>query len=137
MIQKQERLSALRNIKTALSTALKENNAETLADDKAQTILRKLQKQRAESIEMFTQGGREDLVAAEKAELAIISSYLPQLADEAQTRSWVEEAVKSSGAAGPKDMGKVMGVMNGKYKGKVDNRLVSQIAGEILKGMAG
>jgi uncharacterized protein YqeY len=108
-----------------------------MSDEQAQTILRKLQKQRQESIEMFTQGGRDDMVAAEQAELVIIESYLPQLADEAQTRAWVEEAIKASGAASPKDMGKVMGQMNAKHKGGVDNKLVSQITSELLKKLAG
>jgi uncharacterized protein len=136
--QQQDRLAALRNIKSALSNALKEDGAAaTLSDEQAQTILRKLEKQRQESITMFTQGGRDDMVQAEKAELAIITSYLPQLADEAQTRAWVEEAIKATGAASPKDMGKVMGAMNSKHKGEVDNKLVSQIATELLKQMAG
>lgn len=86
---------------------------------------------------MFTQGGRDDMVAAEKAELVIIEGYLPQLADEAQTRAWVEAAIKATGAASPKDMGKVMGEMNKKHKGEVDNKLVSAVATELLKAMAG
>jgi uncharacterized protein YqeY len=134
----QERLSALRNIKSALGNALKEEGAATtLSDEQAQAILRKLQKQRQESITMFTQGDRDDMVAAEKAELVIIEGYLPSLADEAQTRAWVEAAIKTTGAAGPKDMGKVMGDMNKKHKGEVDNKLVSAVATELLKAMAG
>ena len=129
---------ALRNIKSALATAMKaEGAAATMSDEQAQTILRKLQKQRQESITMFKQGGRDDMVAAEEAELVIVESYLPKLADEAQTRQWVEEAIKASGAASPKDMGKVMGAMNAKHKGGVDNKLVSQITSELLKAMAG
>lgn len=134
----QERLAALRNIKSALGNALKEEGATTtLSDEQAQAILRKLQKQRQESIAMFTCGGRDDMVAAEKAELVIIESYLPSLADEAQTRAWVEAAIKTVGAAGPKDMGKVMGEMNKKHKGEVDNKLVSAVATELLKAMGG
>lgn len=135
--KEKDRLAALRNIKSALLTALKEDGAATLSDEQAQTILRKLQKQRQESIEMFKQGGRDDLVAAETAELAIIDGYLPKLADEAQTRAWVEEAIKATGAASPKDMGKVMGHMNKTYKGQVDNKIVNQVASELLKKMAG
>ena len=86
---------------------------------------------------MFEQGGRDDMVQAEKAELVIIDSYLPKLADEATTRKYVEAAIEASGAAGPKDMGKVMGQVNAKHKGEVDNKLVNQIASELLKKMAG
>ncbi|EWM28987.1 hypothetical protein Naga_100501g4 [Nannochloropsis gaditana] len=128
-----EKLSALRNIKSALGNALKEEGAaETLPDEKAILILTKLRKQRQESIEMFIKGNRDDMVQAEKAELAILETYLPQLADEATTREWVSAAIQETGASAKSDMGKVMGVMMKRYKGKTDNKLVSKLVGEML-----
>jgi uncharacterized protein YqeY len=128
-----EKLSALRNIKSAFGTALKEEGAtENLPDEKAIAILTKLRKQRLESIEMFQKGNREDMVQAEQAELAILETYLPQLADEATTREWVAAAIEESGAKAKSEMGKVMGVMMKKHKGKTDNKLVSKLVGEML-----
>ena len=128
-----EKLSALRNIKSAFGTALKEEGAaESLPDEKAIAILTKLRKQRLESIEMFQKGNRDDMVQAERAELVILETYLPQLADEATTREWVAAAIDESGAKAKSDMGKVMGVMMKKHKGKTDNKLVSKLVGEML-----
>ena len=128
-----EKLSALRNIKSAFGTALKEEGAaESLPDEKAITILTKLRKQRLESIEMFQKGNRDDMVQAEQAELAILETYLPQLADEKTTREWVAAAIEESGAKAKSEMGKVMGVMMKKHKGKTDNKLVSRLVGEML-----
>lgn len=128
-----EKLSALRNIKSAFGMALKEEGAaESLPDEKAIAILTKLRKQRLESIEMFQKGNRDDMVQAEQAELAILETYLPQLADEKTTREWVAAAIQESGASAKSDMGKVMGVMMKKHKGKTDNKLVSKLVGEML-----
>ena len=87
---------------------------------------------RKEAIEMFEKGGRQDLREAEEKELRIIQEYLPQLAGEDQTRLWVEEAIKQTGAEKMKDMGKVMGSIMKKYADQVDKGLVNRIAKEKL-----
>ena len=128
------RLAALRNIRAAFLTEMKKTNAKTLPDEVCVDLLRRLEKQRKESIDAFDKGGRAEQAAAERAELGIISEFLPKLADEATTRAWVEEAIRSSGAAQAGDVGRVMGAMMKAHKGEVDGTLAKRIAGEILGG---
>lgn len=127
-----ERTTALRNIRAAFISALKEDNSETLSDEVAINHLRRLAKQRHESIEAYTAGGREDLVAAEVAELAVIEAYLPKLADEPTTRAWLVAAIAELGATSKKDMGKVMGIVMKAHKDELDGKLASRLAGELL-----
>jgi uncharacterized protein YqeY len=130
---KQEtRLAALRSIRAAFLNECKKDNSTTLADDVAIALLRKLEKQRQESIDAFTSAGRSDRADAERAELAVIQGFLPQLADAATTRRWVEEAIAASGAANAKEIGKVMGAVMKAHKGEVNGDLARQIASELL-----
>ncbi len=126
------RLSALRGIRATFLNRTKEDNSQTLSDDECIPLLRRLEKQRRESIEAFEQAGREEQAAAERAELHLIQSYLPSLADEAATRTWVEEAISASGAAKPGDLGRVMGALMKAHRGEVDGALARQIAQELL-----
>ncbi|MCO4746648.1 MAG: GatB/YqeY domain-containing protein [Proteobacteria bacterium] len=127
------RTAALRGIRAAFLTAEKADGAgEALTDEAAMTILRRLAKQRGESIEAYDQGGRDELAAAERAELAVIQEFLPQLADEAQTRAWVEEAIAKTGASAMRDMGKVMGMLMGAHKAELDGKLTNVIVRELL-----
>jgi len=133
MKAKQEaRLAALRGIRAAFLTECKKDNSTTLADDVAIALLRKLEKQRQESIDAFTNAGRPDRADAERAELAVIQTFLPQLADAATTRRWVEEAIAASGAASAKEMGKVMGALMKAHKGEIDGNLARALASQIL-----
>ncbi len=126
------RTTSLRNIRAAFIEALKADGSETLSDASAVAILTRLGKQRRESIEAYTAGGREDLVAAEQAELALIETWLPTLADEDTVRGWVAEAVAATGAGGPSDMGKVMGALMKAHKGDFDGKLGNQLVREAL-----
>jgi uncharacterized protein YqeY len=126
------RTQGLRNIRAALIAVAKETGAERLDDGACQTILRRLAKQRKESIEAYEQGGRKDLVAEECAELGVIEAFLPKLADEASTREWVASAITSSGATSPKDMGRVMGVLMKNHKAELDGKLANTIVRELL-----
>jgi len=128
------RLSALRGIRAAFLTETKKDNATTLSDEACIVLLRRLEKQRQESIEAFEQAGRPERAAAERAELDVIQSLLPRLADEATTRRWVDEAIAASGAASGKELGKVMGALMKAHKGEVDGNLARRIAGEQLGG---
>ena len=127
------RLGALRGMRSAFIEAMKADGSDTLADDKSIAILRRLEKQRRESIEAFESGGRQELAEVEKAELAVIEAFLPSLADEATTTQWVEAAIAKSGAAGPGDMGRVMGAIMAAHKGEVDGRMAKDIALRLLK----
>jgi len=126
------RTTSLRNIRAAFIEALKADGSETLSDASAVAILTRLGKQRRESIEAYTAGGREDLVAAEQAELAIIETWLPTLADEDTVRGWVAEAVAATGASGPSDIGKVMGALMKAHKGDFDGKMGNQLVRQAL-----
>ncbi len=126
------RVAGLRGIRAAFIEALKADGSDSLADDDALTILRRLAKQRRESITAYEEGGRPELAADEKAELAVIEGFLPQQADEAQTRAWVDEAIARTGASGMSDMGKVMGVLMGAHRDVLDGKLANQIVREKL-----
>lgn len=128
------RLAALRGMRAAFLNECKKDNSTTLTDDVSIALLRKLEKQRQESIDAFTNAGRADRADAERAELAVIQAFLPQLADAATTRRWVEEAIAASGATSAKEMGKVMGALMKAHKGEIDGTLARNVATEILGG---
>lgn len=86
-------------------------------------------KMRQESIDMFTEGGAQDRADAERAELAVIERWLPKLADEEQTRIWVQEAIA---LVGGDNMGKVMGALMKEHKAELDGKLTQSIVKEEL-----
>lgn len=128
-----ERVGALRSIRAAIIEALKADGSEDLSEEQGQQILRRLAKQRRESIEAFEQGGRDEMAATEKAELAVIEAFLPQMADEAQTKAWVDEAIAKTGASQPGDMGKVMGVLMKEHRAVLDAKLANQLVRQALQ----
>ena len=130
--QRKLELQALRSIRAALLLRMKEDGSTTLSDADCLPILRKLEKQRHESIEAFQNAGRTEQAAAEKAELEVILTFLPSLADEATTRAWVEAAIAESGAKSAKDLGRVMGALMKAHKADVDGNLARKIASELL-----
>lgn len=105
-----------------------------LDDEGVLAVLTSAAKQRRESIEQFEKGGRTDLADQEKAELAIISSFLPEQMGEAEVEALVIQAVKDSGAVGPKDMGKLMKELMPKVKGKADGKLVNELVKKHIGG---
>ncbi len=128
------RLSTLRSMRTVFLNEMKKDGSDSVSDEVCQTLLRKLEKQRKESIEAFTKGDRPEMAENERAELAVIQEFLPQLADEAQTRAWVEAAIAQTGAAGTKEMGKVMGALMKAHKTEIDGTLARGIVQELLNG---
>jgi len=126
------RLAALRNIRAAFLHEMKKDGAQTLDDGVAQGVLRRLAKQREESIEAFEKAGRGDRAEAERAEKAVIESFLPRLADEATTRAWVAAAIAETRAASARDLGKVMGALMKAHKADVDGNLARRVAQELL-----
>jgi uncharacterized protein YqeY len=128
------RVAALRGIRAAFLNEMKKDNASTLADETSVEVLRRLAKQRRESIEAFEAGGRPERAAEERAELAVIEEFLPRLAGEEATRAWVREAIAASGASAPGDVGKVMGALMKAHKGEVDGQLARRLAQELLAG---
>jgi uncharacterized protein YqeY len=128
-------LSTLRMLKAALLEAkTKKSRDETLSHDEEIDVLQRYAKKRRETIEEMKKLGRDDLAAKEQAEIDVTMRYLPQPASEDEVRSLVREAVQTTGAAGPKDMGRVMGIVMAKVKGRAEGGLVSRLVKEALQG---
>ena len=117
-------LNAVQNVE---KTSRKE-----LSDDEVIGVLAKEVKTRRESVEAFRAGGRDDLAAKEEAEIAILQAYLPAALDEAAIRALVAEAIAATGAASPKDLGKVMGWLSPRTRGRADGKQVSGLVNEAL-----
>ena len=96
-------------------------------------ILQKMVKQRRESITTYENAGRNDLADKEKAELAVIEEYLPKQIDEAGVRAAISALIAELGAAGPKDMGRVMGALKERFAGQMDFGKASGLVKELLK----
>ncbi|MDK6078343.1 MULTISPECIES: GatB/YqeY domain-containing protein [Massilia] len=105
-----------------------------LDDTQTLAIVEKMIKQRKDSITQFEAGGRADLADIEKAELAILSTYMPAGLSDEEIAAEVAAAVASLGAAGPQDMGKVMGVLKPKLAGRADMTVVSGLVKKALSG---
>ena len=112
----------LGTVRLALAAIKQREVDERVSLDDAQVlaVLEKLIKQRREAIAQFAGGGRTDLVEKETAEIAVLSGYLPAQLSESELTALIEEAVRVSGAASLKDMGKVMAVVKGKAAGRAD-----------------
>lgn len=131
----QDRLRALRSIKAKLlekEISERKGGEASLADEQTIEVLMKAAKQRRESIEQFTEGGRTDLVEAEEKELEIIESYLPRMLSEEEVRDIAREKIDRLGAETMADMGKVMGVLMQQLKGKAEGSVVSRVVKEEL-----
>ena len=103
-----------------------------LADDEVGAILTREVKTRRESVEAFRKGAREDLAAKEEAEIAILKEYLPEQLDDAAIQALVGEAVAATGASSARDMGKVMGWLSSRTRGRADGRRVSEVVAQVL-----
>ena len=91
-----------------------------LSDADLLSLLQKMIKQRQESVELYEKGGRPELAKQESDEIAIITGYLPKQMSEAEMKAAIEAIIKETGAAGIKEMGKVIGALKGKYAGQMD-----------------
>ena len=131
-----EKLGVLRMIKASMLE--KEISSRTggekteLSDEDALAVIVKSAKQRKDSITQYRDAGREDLATQEEKELEIIETYLPKQLTEDEIAGIVDDAISQSGAEGMKDMGKVMGFVMPKVKGKADGNLVNKIVKEKL-----
>ena len=138
MKAKNERaVSTLRMINSTLKNADIEARGagkQPLGDAEVLSLLQKMIKQRQESVELYKQGGRADLVRQEEEEIAIISAYLPTQMSEPEMKAAIEAAVKETGAAGMKDMGKVIGILRSKYAGQMDMARASAMVKAQLAG---
>ena len=127
---KQE-LSVIRMVRSAVRQ-IEIDGKKELDDNGVIDIISKEVKMRKDSIDEFRKGDREDLVAQNEAEIAVLMKYLPQQLTEDEVRSLVKEAVAASGASSAKEMGKVMAVLMPKVKGRADGKLVNTVVREAL-----
>ncbi len=119
-----ERLSAIRMLLAAIKQ--KEVDERIVADDaQVVAIVDRMIRQRRDSIEQFGKAGRQDLVEREAREIEVLSAYLPQQASEAEVAAEIDAAIAAVGAAGPQQMGKVMGLLKPKLAGRTDLAAVS------------
>ena len=129
-----KRLGAIRLI----GAAMKDREIEArglgkeMTEEDEQAVLRKMVKQRQDSIVAYEAAGREDLAALERDEVAVLSEFLPQQMDEAGTRAAIAEAISETGAAGPTDMGKVIAAVKAKHAGRIDFGKASGMVKELL-----
>ncbi len=126
-----EKLSVIRMLQALIKNAEIDKRGE-LTDEEIVSLLMKYAKQRRESIQMYQQGGRQDLVEKEKRELEIVESYLPKQMDEDQIRELAKKVIEEVGASSVKDMGKVMQALMPKVKGRADGSVVNRIVRELL-----
>jgi uncharacterized protein YqeY len=130
------RRDSLRMVLAAVQRAEKEGK-HTLVDDEMIGLLAREMKVRRESVDAFRAGGREDLVAKEEAAIAVVSEFMPQPLSEAELTVLVRQAIAETGAATPRDMGKVMGWLTPKTRGRADGKAVSQLVTQLLAAGAG
>jgi uncharacterized protein YqeY len=118
---------SLDTIRAVIAELKKQDVKKDWADEEVHAVIQKAVKQRRDSITSFKSGGREDLAKNEELQIAVLEKFLPAQMGEPEVAKLVEEAVAATGAAGPKDMGKVMGWLMPKVKGKADGGLVNKL----------
>lgn len=114
-----DRLKVVRLIMAAIKQVEVDSRIE-LDDAGILTVLLKMVKQRRDSVSQFGQGGRQDLVDIELAEIEVLKAYLPEQLDDAELDTLIDEAIRTTGAASIRDMGKVMGIIKSKAAGRAD-----------------
>lgn len=135
--REQDRLRVLRSLKSKLlekEISERKGGEAELSDEQVIEVLMKAAKQRRESIEQFEEGGREDLAGAERDELEVIESYLPEMLSEEEVRERARHKIEEMGAEDMSDMGGVMGALMAELKGKAEGSLVSKVVKEELSG---
>jgi uncharacterized protein YqeY len=133
----ERRVSTLRLVNSTLKNAdieARGQGKDALGDDAVLGVLQKMIKQRNESAEIYDKGGRPELAQQEREEITIISAYLPKQMSDDEVKAAIAEAVRETGAASIKDMGKVVGALKGKYAGKMDFSKASALVKAALSG---
>lgn len=131
--QEEIRKSALRMLTAAVHNAEIDARHE-FADAAVLSVIQKQAKQRRESIVEFRKGNRQDLVDREEAELTVLEAYLPQQASRDEIKAAARKLIAETGAAGPRDIGKVMPPLMQQFAGRADGRVVSDVVKELLGG---
>ncbi len=130
------KVSTLRMLKSSIGKFEVSGKEKTEAsDDDVMKIIKKEAKQRKDSIQQFTEGGRDDLVGPEQAELEILETYLPDMMSEEQIQEIVKSTVSEMGATSMGDMGKVMGAVMGKVGAEADGGVVKNVVQNVLSNL--
>ena len=133
LAKEKDQLKALRAVKSMILLAETEKGSTgEISDDVGNKLLMKAVKQRKDSAQIYKDQGREDLYAIEMAEVAVIEKYLPKQLSEEEVTAKIKEVIAQVGAAGPKDMGKVMGVATKALAGQSDGKTISGIVKQLL-----
>ena len=121
-------------LRMALNAAymVEKRDHRTLTDDEFIAVLSREVKTRRESVEAFEKGGRPDLVAKESADIAILQEFLPQALTEDEVRALIDEAIAATGAASVRELGKVMGWLSPRTRGRADGKRVSELVAQRL-----
>jgi hypothetical protein len=128
------RLRTIRSLRTALTEKEIElrSSSETVSEEDALRVVQKQAKQRRDAIEQYEEAGRADLAQKEQDELEIIESYLPEQLGDDEIRKVLHEIIAATGAASPRDMGKVMGAAMKRLRGRADGRRINELARDLL-----
>jgi len=126
------RLNALRNLKAAFMTEAIALKVDSLSDEQAFTVIKRLVKQRRDSIEQFRKGGREEMAVAEEAESKILESFLPAAMPEEEVRKIAKATKAKLGVADKSRLGQLIGAVMRECKGRADGVLVKRIVEELL-----
>ncbi len=132
-VHDKDRLAVIRMVRGAIRQAEIDGGHKALGDEEVIAVISKEVKMRRDSVEAFEKGGRSDLVAQTKKEIDVLMAYLPKQLTEDEVRALVKEAVEQTGAKTPKEMGKVMGVLMPKVKGRADGKLVNALVKSMLQ----
>ena len=125
------RLNTIRSVISAIKNQEIDLRRE-LQEEEILSVVTREGKKRKEASALFKQGGRMDLVEKEDQELAILQNYLPEQVSEEELRKRIQEVIAETGAEGMKDFGKIMKVLVPEFKGKADNSVIKDLAGEFL-----
>ena len=126
------RLNTIRMLRSQIKNREIERGGE-LSDDELLQVLSRAEKARKEAIELYRRGNREDLAAQEETELAVIRGYMPERLSEDELRALIGQVVVEVGAEGMRDMGKVMGAIMPKVRGRADGQIVNRLVKERLQ----
>jgi uncharacterized protein len=133
----ERRVSTLRLVNSALKNADIEARGQgkgPLGDEELLGLLQKMIRQRQESVELYDKGGRPELARQERDEIAIIAAYLPRALSDDDVKAAITDAIAATGAAGMKDMGKVVGALKAKYAGRMDFAKAAALIKATLSG---
>jgi uncharacterized protein YqeY len=133
----ERKLSTLRMVNSSIKNAdieARGQGKQPLSDEDILGLLQKMIKQRQESVELYDKGGRAELAAQEREEIEVISAYLPKQMSDDEVKAAIAAAITDTGAAGMKDMGKVIGALKAKYAGQMDFGKASGLVKAALTG---